>query len=102
MAQLAVARMGAVARRGAVTREVVRAYRGNSTVVRQSTVVRHLRPKAVGDAAADNAFYRCPGGSVRRLVSPGQPVLLDPRNLPDFINLLTGWSVRPQAAVSPT
>jgi hypothetical protein len=62
----------------------VQAYRGNSTVAVQ------LQPKAVRDAALDDSFYRCLDVQARSLVSPGQPVLLDPNNLPDYITLLKG------------
>jgi hypothetical protein len=63
---------------------VVQAYRGNATAAVQ------LQPKTVSDAALDNAFYRCLDVQTRSLVSPGEPVVLAPGNLADFITLLKG------------
>jgi hypothetical protein len=80
----AVTVVGAIVLLGAVAGLAVQAYRGNRTVAVQ------LQPKAVRDAALDNAFYRCIDVQTRSLVSPDQPVLLDPSNLSDYITLLKG------------
>jgi hypothetical protein len=82
--RLAVAVTGTAVLLLAVIGMTVQAYRGNSTVAVQRNA------KTVHDAALDNAFYRCLDVQARSLVSPGQPVLIDPSNLADFITLLKG------------
>jgi hypothetical protein len=76
--------VGVVVLVGASAGLVVQASRGNATVAVQR------QPKAVRDAALDNAFYRCLDVQARSLVSPGEPVALAPSNLADFITLLKG------------
>jgi hypothetical protein len=76
--------VGVVVLVGAMAGLVVQADRGNATVAVQ------LQPKTVHDAALDNAFYRCLDVQARSLVSPGEPVVLAPGNLADFITLLKG------------
>jgi hypothetical protein len=54
------------------------------------TVGAQLASGPVHDARLDDAFYRCLDVQARSLVSPGEPVALEPANLSDLVTLLKG------------
>ena len=83
--RLVVVVVGALVLVVAVAGMAAEAHRGNNTVNVQ------LGATTVHNAAMDDAFYGCLDTQAHSLVSPNQPVVINPIDISDFITMLKAF-----------